>query len=84
MNRKYAVTQHVDMLVDVVVEAEDKEQALQKVKGASAEGLVLKLLELPEFIVPTRESMIEEEPVHLDPTAETVTIEGITFAIYQG
>jgi hypothetical protein len=84
MNRKYAVTQHVDVLVDVVVEAESKDQALQKVKGASAEGVVVRFLDLPEFVVPTYESTVEQEVVDLDPLARTVTIDGITFAIYPG
>lgn len=84
MNRKYAVTQHVDVLVDVVVEAENKDQALQKVKGASAEGVVVRFLGLPDFVVPTYESAVEEEVVYLDPSARTVTIDGITFAIYPG
>lgn len=84
MSRKFAVTQHVDVLVDVVVEAENKDQALQKAMTASAEGVVLKFLELPDFIVPTYESTMEQEAVDLDPTAQTVTIDGITFAIYAG
>jgi hypothetical protein len=84
MSRKFAVTQHVDVLVDVVVEAESKDEALQKAKRASAENIVVRHLELPDFVVPTYESMMEREPVVLDPSAETVTIEGITFAIYAG
>jgi hypothetical protein len=82
MSRKYAVTQHVDVLVDVVVEAESKDEALQKAKRARAENVVLKHLELPQFVVPTHDSMMEHEPVDLDISAETVTIDGITFAIY--
>jgi len=84
MNRKYAITKHVDVLVDVVVEAESKDEALEKARGTSAENVVLNLLELPEFVVPTRESLMEQEAVRLDPSAETVTIDGITFAIYAG
>ena len=84
MNRKYAVTQHVDVLVDVVVEAENKDDALEKAKLASAENVVVKLLDLPDFVVPTYESMMEAEPVDLDPTAETITVDGITFAVYPG
>ena len=49
MNRKYAITKHVDVLVDVVVEAESKDEALQKARSASAEDVVLKHLELPRF-----------------------------------
>jgi hypothetical protein len=84
MNRKYAITKHVDVLVDVVVEAESKDEALRKAKSAGAENVVLKLLELPDFVVPTYESMMEQEAVDLDPSAETITIDGITFAIYAG
>lgn len=82
MGKKYAVTHHVDVLVDVVVEAESKQEAYDKVRSVPVENTVLDRLALPGFVVPTRESAIEEEVVDLDPTAETVTIEGITFAIY--
>ena len=82
MGRKYAVTHHVDVLVDVVVEAESKAEAFDKVRSAPVENTVLDRLSLPGFVVPTRESPIEEEVVDLDPTAETITIEGITFAVY--
>ena len=82
MARKYAVTHHVDVLVDVVVEAESKSEAFDKVRSAPVENTVLDRLSLPGFVVPTRESPIEEEVVDLDPTAETITIEGITFAVY--
>ncbi len=82
MGKKYTVTHHVDVLVDVVVEAESKEEAFNKVRSTPVESTVLDRLALPGFVVPTRESAIEEEVVDLDPTAETVTIDGITFAIY--
>ena len=82
MNRKFAVTQHVDVLVDVVVEAESKDEALRKARGASAENVVVKHLELPDFVVPTYESAMEQEAVDLDPSAETIIIDGITFAVY--
>ncbi len=82
MRRKYAVTHHVDVLVDVVVEAESKEDAFNKVRSVPVENTVLDRLALPGFVVPTRESLIEEEIVDLDPSAETITIDGITFAIY--
>lgn len=82
MGKKYAVTHHVDVLVDVVVEAESKQEAYDKVRSVPVENTVLDRLALPGFVVPTRESPIEEEVVDLDPTAKTVTIEGITFAIY--
>jgi len=82
MRRKYTVTHHVDVLVDVVVEAENKQEAFDKVRSAPVEDIVLDRLALPGFVVPTRESPIEQEVVDLDPTAETITIEGITFAVY--
>ncbi len=82
MGKKYTVTHHVDVLVDVVVEAESKQEAMDKVRSAPVENTVLDRLALPGFVVPTRESAIEEEVVDLDPTAETITIDGITFAIY--
>ncbi len=82
MGKKYTVTHHVDVLVDVVVEAENKYEAFEKVREVGVENVVLRQMAIPEFVVPTRESVIEEEVVDLDPTAETVTIDGITFAIY--
>lgn len=82
MGKKYTVTHHVDVLVDVVVEAESKEEAFNKVRSTPVENTVLDRLSLPGFVVPTRESPIEQEVVDLDPTAETITINGITFAIY--
>ncbi len=84
MGKKYTVTHHVDVLVDVVVEAENKYEAFEKVREVGVENVVLKQMAIPEFVVPTRESVIEEEVVDLDPTAETVTIDGITVAIYAG
>ena len=82
MGKKYTVTHHVDVLVDVVVEAETKKEAFDKVRSTRVEDIVLDRLALPGFVVPTRESPIEQEVVDLDPTAETITIEGVTFAIY--
>ncbi len=82
MGKKYTVTHHVDVLVDVVVEAESKQAAFDMVRSTRVEDIVLDRLALPGFVVPTRESPIEQEVVDLDPTAETVTIEGVTFAIY--
>ena len=82
MGKKYTVTHHVDVLVDVVVEAESKQEAYDKVRSAPVENIVLDRLTLPGFVVPTRESQIEEEVVDLDPTAQTVTLDGVTFAIY--
>ncbi len=82
MGKKFTVTHHVDVLVDVVVEAESKQEAFDKVRSTRVEDIVLDRLALPGFVVPTRESPIEQEVVDLDPTAETVTIEGVTFAIY--
>ena len=84
MKRKFAVTQHVDVLVDVVVEAESKQEAFEKVRSSPVENVVIDRLALPGFVVPTRESPLEEEVVYFDPTAQTITIEGITFAIYPG
>ncbi len=82
MGKKYTVTHHVDVLVDVVVEAESKSEAMEKTRTAGVEEAVLRQLSLPDYMVPTRESLVEQEVVYLDPTAETVTIDGITFAIY--
>ncbi len=82
MGKKFTVTHHVDVLVDVVVEAESRQEAFDKVRSTRVEDIVLDRLALPGFVVPTRESPIEQEVVDLDPTAETVTIEGVTFAIY--
>ena len=82
MGKKYTVTHHVDVLVDVVVEAESKLEAYEKVRSTPVEDIVLDRLALPGFVVPTRESPIEQEVVDLDPSAQTVTIEGVTFAVY--
>lgn len=84
MGKKYTVTHHVDVLVDVVVEAETKQEAYNKVRSTPVENIVLDRLALPGFVVPTRESLVEEEVVDLDPTAETITLDGVTFAIYAG
>ncbi len=84
MKKRFTVTQHVDVLVDVVVEADSKQEAFEKVRLSPVENVVIDRLALPGFVVPTRESPMEEEVVDLDPSAQTITIEGITFAIYPG